>query len=309
MQFPTAGAETMTTSQPPSQRSNPARALRGKMADGLVRIMASHSPLSARLAEEAGFDGLWASGFELSALYGLADVSLISMTQHLDMVRAIVAQSRLPLVADLDTGFGNAVNVIYAVEQYERAGAAAVVIEDKSFPKVTSLAADARQELLRIAEFQGKIEAAVAARRDPDFLIVARTEALIAGLGEAETLKRAAAYAEAGADMILVHSKQKTPDEIERFVTAWTGALPIAIVPTAYPQLNEARIRALGKIGMVIYGNHAIRAAVTAMQNVFARVIADGGIHGVDQELVPVDEIFRLQRMDQIKAAERKFLR
>ena len=187
------------------------KALREQMARaGLVRIMATHSPLSARLAEQAGFDGLWASGFELSALYGLADVSLISMTQHLDMVRAIAEQSRLPLVADLDTGFGNAINVIHAVAQYERAGAAAVVIEDKTFPKVTSLAADARQELLRIAEFQGKVEAAVAARRDPDFL--ARTEALIAGLGEAEALKRAAAYAEAGADLILVHSKQNTPD-------------------------------------------------------------------------------------------------
>jgi phosphonopyruvate hydrolase len=276
---------------------------------GLVRIMATHSLLSARLAEEAGFDGLWASGFELSALYGLADVSLISMTQHLDMMRAIAERSRLPLVADPDTGFGNAIDVIHAVEQYQRAGAAAVVIEDKTFPKVTSLAADARQELVRIAEFQGKIEAAVAARRDPDFLIVARTEALIAGLGQTEALTRAAAYAEAGADMILVHSKQKTPDEIERFVKAWTGTLPIAIVPTAYPQLNEARIRALGKIAMVIYGNHAIRAAVTAMQDVFARIIADGGIHAVDKDIVPVEEIFRLQRMDQIKAAERKFLR
>jgi phosphoenolpyruvate phosphomutase len=282
--------------------------LRDKMASaGLVRIMATHSPLLARLAEEAGFDGLWASGFELSALYGLADVSLISMTQHLDMVRAIAAQSRLPLVADLDSGFGNAINVIHAVEQYQRAGAAAVVIEDKTFPKVTSLAADTRQELLRIAEFQGKIEAAVVARRDPDCLIIARTEALIAGLGEAEALKRAAAYAEAGADIILVHSKQKTPDEIESFVKAWTGTLPIAIVPTAYP--HEARIRALGKIAMVIYGNHAIRAAVTAMADVFARIIADGGIHGVDQDIVGVDEIFRLQRMDQIKSAERKFLR
>jgi len=220
----------MTTNQVRS----PARLLREKMASaGLVRIMATHSPLSARLAEEAGFDGVWASGFELSALYGLADVSLISMTQHLDMVRAIGGQSRLPLVADLDTGFGNAINVIHAVEQYQRAGAAAVVIEDKTFPKVTSLAADARQELLRIAEFQGKIAAAVATRRDPDFLIIARTEALIAGLGEAEAHKRAAAYAEAGADMILVHSKQKTPDEIERFVKAWTGPLPLAIVPTA----------------------------------------------------------------------------
>jgi phosphonopyruvate hydrolase len=284
--------------------------LREAMASaGLVRIMATHSPLSARLAEEAGFDGLWASGFELSALFGLADVSLISMTQHLDMVRSIIEQSRLPLVADLDTGFGNAINVMHAVEQYERAGAAAVVIEDKTFPKVTSLVADGRQELLRIAEFQGKIEAAVAARNDPDFLIIARTEALIAGLGQAEALTRAAAYADAGADMILIHSKQKTPEEIERFVKAWRGTLPIAIVPTAYPQLNEARIRALGKIGMVIYGNHAIRAAVTAMQKVFGRIVTEGGIHGVDQDIVSVEEIFRLQRMDHIKAAERKFLR
>jgi phosphonopyruvate hydrolase len=300
----------MTTRQAQSQEKSPARVLRDRMASvGLVRIMATHSPLSALLAEAAGFDGLWASGFELSALYGLADVSLISMTQHLDMVRAIGEQTLLPLVADLDTGFGNAINVIHAVEQYQRAGAAAVVIEDKTFPKVTSLAADARQELLRIAEFQGKVEAAVSARRDSDFLVIARTEALIAGLGEAEALTRAAAYAEAGADMILVHSKQKTPDEIESFVKAWTGKLPIAIVPTAYPQLNEARIRALGKIAMVIYGNHAIRAAVTAMQDVFARIIADGGIHGIDKDIVPVDEIFRLQRMNQIKAAERKFLR
>jgi phosphonopyruvate hydrolase len=289
---------------------NRGRSLRDKMASGgLLRIMATHSPLSARLAEEAGFDGLWASGFELSALYGLADVSLISMTQHLDLVRTIVEQSSLPLVADLDTGFGNAINVMHAVEQYERAGAAAVVIEDKTFPKVTSLAADGRQDLLRIAEFQGKVAAAVASRHDPDFLIIARTEALIAGMGEAEALKRAAAYADAGADMILVHSKQKTPDEIESFVEAWSGKLPIAIVPTAYPQLNESRIRALGKIGMVIYGNHAIRAAVTAMQEVFGRIVSDGGIHRVDQDIVPVEEIFRLQRMDAIKVAERKFLR
>ncbi len=200
------------------------RILRDKMANsGLVHIMAAHSPLSARLAEEAGFDGIWASGFELSALYGLADVSLISMTQHLDMMRAMAEQMDLPIVADIDTGFGNAINVIYAVQQYERAGASAVVIEDKSFPKVTSLVADGRQDLLRIEEFQGKIEAACRTRKDPDFLVIARDEALIAGLGQDEALKRAAAYEEAGADMILIHSKQKTPDEVESFVRAWKG--------------------------------------------------------------------------------------
>src|SRR5256885_17084420 len=100
-----------------------AKRLRARMAEtGLVHIMAAHSPLSARLAEEAGFDGLWASGFELSALYGLADASLISMTQHLDMMRAMAEQSSLPIVADIDTGFGNAINVIHAIRQYERAG-------------------------------------------------------------------------------------------------------------------------------------------------------------------------------------------
>ncbi|HUA54561.1 MAG TPA: phosphonopyruvate hydrolase [Candidatus Sulfotelmatobacter sp.] len=284
--------------------------LRRRMAEtGLAHVMAAHSPLSARLAEAAGFDGLWASGFELSALYGLPDVSLVTMTQHLDMVRAIIDQVALPLVADLDTGFGNALNVIHAVAQYERAGAAAVVIEDKSFPKVTSLVADGRQELVRIAEFQGKIDAAIKTRTDPDFLVIARTEALIAGHGEAEALERAAAYQEAGADMILIHSKQKTPDEVESFVRAWRGSAPIVIVPTAYPEMDEARIRRLGKIKMVIYGNHAIRAAVTAMQQVFAAIRRDGGIRNVDRTIVSVDEIFRLQGMDAVKRNEQRFLR
>ncbi len=226
--------------------------LRDKMAaTGLVHVMASHSPLSALLAQEAGFDAVWASGFELSALFGLPDASLISMTQHLDMVRAMAQRCSLPIVADIDTGFGNAVNVLHAVEQYERAGAAAVVIEDKTFPKVTSLVADGRQELLRAHEFQGKIAAAIATRKDPDFLVIARTEALIAGLV----------------------------------------------------------IKALGKVAMVIYGNHAIRAAVTAMKDVFARIRADGGIRNVERDIVSVEEIFRLQGMDRLKAAEAQFLR
>ncbi len=289
---------------------NNGQKLRDKIAEkGLARIMACHSPLSARLAEEARFDGLWASGFELSALYGLADVSLISMDQHLEMTRHIAEQSNLPVVADIDTGFGNAINVIYAVQQYERAGAAAVVIEDKTFPKVTSLLEDGRQELIRREEFQGKIEAAISARCDSDFLVVARTEALIAGLGEAEALARATAYEEAGADMILVHSKQKTPDEVESFVRNWNGAAPIVIVPTSYPQMTVDRARSSGKIAMLIYGNLAIRASVTAMQQVFARIIEDGGIQDVNDEIVPVDEIFRLQRMELVKSNECKYLR
>jgi phosphoenolpyruvate phosphomutase len=276
---------------------------------GLVEAMAAHSPLSAMLAAEAGFDAIWASGFELSAMYGLPDVSLVSMTQHLDMVRAMAERSKLPVVADIDTGFGNAINVLYVVEQYEAAGAGAIVMEDKSFPKVTSLIADGRQEMVRIEEFQGKIEAARAARRDPDLLIVARTEALIAGLGQAEALKRARAYEAAGADLVLVHSKQKTPDEIEAFVKAWDGKAPIALVPTAYPQMTVARVRELKKIGLLIWGNHAIRAAVGAMRTTFAQIRKEGGIHGVESKIATVEQIFDLQGMKAVKDNEKRFLR
>ena len=286
------------------------RALREAMTSGgMARVMSAHNPLSAKLAAEAGFDGIWASGFELSASLALPDVSLVSMSQHLEVTRQMAERSGIPVVADIDTGFGNAINVLHAVEQYERAGAAAVVIEDKTFPKVTSLIADGRQELLRLEEFQGKIEAALSARRDPDFLIIARTEALIAGLGEKEAQARAAAYEEAGADMILIHSKQKTPDEVESFVANWTGTARITIVPTAYPEMTEARARASGKIGMYIYGNHAIRAAVTAMRQILARIAEDGGIHGVEADIVSVQEIFDLQDMAGVKRDETRCLR
>jgi phosphoenolpyruvate phosphomutase len=275
----------------------------------LVTLMSAHNPLSARLAEEAGFDGIWASGFELSAAYGVPDASLMSLTQHLDMTRAIIEQTTIPMVADIDTGYGNAINVLHVVGAYARAGAAAVVMEDKMFPKDTSLLAGGRQELVRIEEFQGKIEAAREVGRAYDLLVIARTEALIADLGLDEALRRGMAYAEAGADLLLVHSKRKTPDEIVAFTEAWPGPIPLTIVPTAYPDLTEAKVRALGKIKIVIYANHAIRAAVGAMRQVFAQIRRDGGIHMVDKQIASVEDIFELQRVPAMKAAEKKYLR
>jgi phosphonopyruvate hydrolase len=286
-----------------------ANTLRDRIANGLVRLMSAHNPLSARLAEEAGFDGIWASGFELSAAYGLPDASLLSFTQHLDMTRAMIEQVGIPLVADLDTGYGNAINVLHVVGAYARAGSAAVVIEDKVFPKDTSLLAGGRQELVRTEEFQGKIEAARAAGSGHDLLVIARTEALIADLGMEEALQRGAAYAEAGADLLLIHSKRKTPDEIVAFAERWAGPIPLVIVPTAYPDLTEEKIRALGKVAIVIYANHAVRAAVTAMREVFAAIRRDGGIHHVDKRIASVEDIFELQRVATMKAAEKKYLR
>ncbi|MGZ5106302.1 MAG: phosphonopyruvate hydrolase, partial [Usitatibacter sp.] len=223
--------------------------LAGKLRSGaLTHAMAAHNPLAARLAERAGFDAIWGSGFELSASHAVPDASLLPMSAHLEMTRAISSAVAIPLIADIDTGFGNAVNVSYVVPQFESAGASAVVMEDKTFPKDTSLRAGGRQELVRVEEFQGKIAAACAARADRDFTVIARVEALIAGLGQAEAQRRARAYEEAGADAILIHSKAKTPDEILEFVRGWEGRAPLVLVPTAYPQLTERDIAALGKV-------------------------------------------------------------
>jgi phosphonopyruvate hydrolase len=268
--------------------------------------IAAHNPLAAKLAANAGFDAIWGSGFELSASFAVPDANILSMNTHIDMMRAIGAVQDAPVIADLDTGFGNAVNVAYVVPQYAAAGVAAVVIEDKTFPKDSSLRAGGRQELVPIKEFQGKI---AAAKATGSVLVIARTEALIAGAGQDEALRRGAAYAEAGADAVLIHSKQETPDEIVAFCKAWPGHVPLVLVPTAYPQLSFADIAGLGKVGLVICGNHAIRAAVAAMQDVFRRILAEGGIAGVENDIASVADVFALQGDAHMRELEKKFLR
>ena len=287
---------------------NPAAArLRDRLrTDRPAIAMAAHNPLAARLAAEAGFDAIWGSGFELSASYAVPDANILSVGTHLELMRAIVEVQQAPVIADLDTGYGNAVNVAYLVPRYATAGVAAVVIEDKTFPKDSSLRPGGRQVLVALEEFQGKIDAA---RLPGGPLVVARTEALIAGLGQAEALRRGAAYAKAGADAVLIHSKEKAPDEILEFCNAWPGQAPLVLVPTAYPQLSFAEIAALGKVGLVICANHAIRAAVAAMRAVFSRILAEGGIAGVEPSIATVADIFALQGDERMRELEARFLR
>ena len=283
-----------------------AAALRAKLdIENPAVAMSAHTPLAAKLATEAGFDAIWGSGFELSASYAVPDASILPMGTHLELMRAMAAAQSGPVIADLDTGFGNAVTLSYVMPQYEAAGVAAAVIEDKTFPKDSSLRPGGRQELVRLEEFQGKIEAAKAGST----LVIARTEALIAGLGQDEALRRGAAYAEAGADAVLIHSKQKTPDEIVSFCRAWPGAVPLVLVPTNYPQLSFSQIAALGKVGLVICGNHAIRAAVAAMRRVFRQIRVDGGLAGVEPDIASVADIFALQGDAAMRALEREYLR
>ncbi|KUJ24665.1 Phosphonopyruvate hydrolase complex with Phosphonopyruvate and Mg++ [Mollisia scopiformis] len=268
--------------------------------------MSSHNALSAKLASQAGFNAIWASGFELSASHALPDASILPWTAHLDVVRSISSTVSIPVIADIDTGFGNAVNVAYTIPQFEQAGAAAVVIEDKTFPKDSSLRSQGRQKLVSIEEFQGKI---AAAKASSEMVIIARTEALIADLGEEEAMKRGEAYVEAGADAVLIHSKKKTPDEILSFCRKWKGAVPLVIVPTAYPSISFKEVGELGKVGLIICGNHAVRAAVSGMRGAFKSILEDGGIAGVEGSIASVEETFELQGDEEMREIERKFLR
>src|SRR5262252_8503686 len=162
---------------------------------GGVLAAGAHDALSAKLAEEAGFDAIWASGFGISAVQAVPDANILTLTETLDAVRRIVDAVGIPVVADCDNGYGNAINVMRTASEFERAGAGGICIEDNEFPKRCSFYAGVKRDLVSAEEHARKVEAAVAARRHRHFVVIARTEALILGIGQEEALLRARMYA------------------------------------------------------------------------------------------------------------------
>jgi len=259
--------------------------------EGVIRLVGAHDGLSARLVETNGFDGVWASGLEISASHTVPDANILTMTQYLEASSVMNDAVSIPVVADCDTGYGNSSNVMHMVRKYEAAGIAAVTMEDKKFPKVNSFI-PGRQELAPVAEFVGKILAAKNVQQSEDFMVIARTEALIAGWGQEEALRRAHAYVDAGADAILIHSKAKTP----AFTEAWDFSAPLVIVPTTYPMLSIEETDRLG-IRMVIYANQGLRASIKAMDEVFAEIMREGKLDTIEDRITPLSTVFELQGM------------
>lgn len=275
--------------------------------EGVVRIVGAHDGLSAKLVELNGFDGVWASGFEVSASHAVPDANILTMSQYLETASMMNDAVSIPVVADCDTGYGNSNNVMHMVRKYEAAGIAAVTIEDKKFPKVNSYI-PGRQELAPIAEFVGKVLAAKNAQQTEDFMVIARVEALIAGWGQEEALRRAHAYVEAGADAIFIHSKSNTPDEIVNFVRKWDFPAPLVICPTSYPMITLEEIRQLG-IKMVIYANHGLRASIKAINEVLSEIKREERLDTVDSKIVSMGTVFELQGMTKMKEDEKIYLR
>lgn len=270
-------------------------------------IMEAHNGLSARIAEEAGFRGIWASGLSISASLGVRDNNEASWTQVLEVAEFMADATTVPILIDGDTGFGNFNNFRRMVAKLEQRGIAGVCIEDKIFPKTNSFLRGEAQPLAAIEEFCGKIHAGKEAQEDRDFVIVARTEALIAGWGLGEALRRAEAYRMAGADAIVVHSAQSKPDEILAFLDEWANRHPVILIPTKY-YTTPTEVFAARNVSALIWANHLMRGALTAMQAVAARIQRDRSVMGVEESIAPLREVFRLQGDEELRIAEDRFL-
>ena len=276
--------------------------------DAVIRAIGVSDGLGARLAERAGFEALWASGFAISASHGVPDAGILTMKEMLDAAIIIGDASALPVIADCDTGFGDVSVVTRMVQSYERHGVAAVCIEDKCFPKRNSFRPG--QSLADAGEFAAKIEAAVAARTDPNFCVIARLESLIAGRGLDDAVERGELYARAGADIVLIHSKAPSPTEIEAFAARWRRAgqtVPLAIVPTSYPDLA---LDSLDQgVKLVIYANQLVRASVRAAQLTLRSIGETGSTKSAEPYLSSMREIFELTDTDAVEDREAWFER
>ncbi len=277
------------------------------LSDRLEFICEAHNGLSAKIVQEAGFKGIWASGLSISAQFGVRDNNEASWTQVLETLEFMSDATTIPILLDGDTGYGNFNNMQRLVRKLEQRKIAAVCIEDKLFPKTNSFIKGDAQPMADMHEFCGKIKAGKDAQSDPNFSIIARVEAFICGWGLAEALRRAEAYRQAGADGILIHSALAVPDEILAFKQEWGTRCPVVIVPTKYYATPTDVFRQHG-FSVVIWANHLLRSSVSAMQKTARTLKEQEHLLSIEDKVAPVSEIFRLQNAAELQEAEDRYL-
>jgi phosphoenolpyruvate phosphomutase len=273
-------------------------ALRAGLAEPrAVVAVGAHDALSAKLIGSYGFDAVWVSGFGVATMaHALPDLNLTTMTEALDAAIRIDHATELPVIADVDNGFGGLGNVVRTLVEYERAGISAISVEDNLFPKRNSLyTGESKRELIPRDEQARRIKAAKRFQDSDGFVLIARVESLIAGHGVEDACARADAYVEAGADAILMHSRDKTLAEIEGFLGSWKGlgSVPLVAVPTLFPSFTSEELYGKG-FNLVILANHPMRAAVKAMEETLEGLARAGRAADVDPHIATVDHVFDL---------------
>lgn len=278
------------------------RMLRSK---SLVRLIETHSPVSALIAENLKidkdgsvlqFDGFWSSSLTDSTKMGLPDIEALDVSRRLQNIDEIFEVTTKPLVIDADTG-GKPEHFALKVRTMERMGIAAAIIEDKTGLKKNSLlGTDVPQTLASVDEFSEKIRAGIEGQGYQGMMIIARLEGLILGLELDDVLDRAAAYVKAGAGGIMIHSRQTDPSEVYAFTTEFAKTypeVPIVAVPSSYNEIYDAELQANG-VKVVIYANHMLRASYYAMERVARRILEDGRTADIEDELISIKKILTL---------------
>jgi phosphoenolpyruvate phosphomutase len=274
-------------------------------AKPISRFIETHSPISAMIAEAAmvetgdqilRFDGFWSSSLTDSIVRGKPDIEAIAINSRLTGISEIFDVTTKPLIMDADTG-GKLEHFELHVRSMERLGISATIIEDKTGLKRNSLfGAEVDQTQEEIPAFCDKIRAGRQARVSDDFMVIARIESLILEKGMADAMARAEAYAAAGVDGIMIHSRASQPDEVYEFARQFRqsfDSLPLVAVPTSYNQVYESDLAARG-VNIVIYANHLMRAAYPAMKRAAEAILRDGRSLELDDELIGIKEVLEL---------------
>lgn len=273
--------------------------------DELVILPGAYDGLTARLIELAGFPAVYATGAGISnSQLALADVGLITMSEMLDQVRKMIAAVQVPVIADIDTGYGNAVNLFRTVREFVRVGVAAVQIEDQVIPKKCGHF-DGKL-LIPFDEAVLKIRAAIEARGDSDLVIIARTDAIeVAGFDEA--MRRARAYFEAGADALFVEAP-RTRDELAAIGRDLPGIKIANIVEGGRtPIIPAADLTAMG-FKVAIYANLLLRSSVKAIQQSLTHLRKHGDSDGLLDRMITMEERGRVTQKDFLDALEKRFV-
>ena len=290
----------------PAPSPNRGRGNRGRSGAGTAAVLylnPSTTAFTLEISDVIRIKKLFSAGSSNILRRALPDSGIITMTELLDAVRFMAEACNLPVIADCDTGYGGPNNVRHLVKKFENAGIDGICIEDKIFPKENSLFKDGKQEMISKKDFVAKLVAARNAKQNDDFVIIGRTEALIADLGVDEAIDRANAYEKAGADIIFTHSRKTSPDEIFEFCKQWKGKIPLMIVPTAYPTVTLDELESHG-IAMVVYAHQTTLAAFAAVSDVIKQMSKVKSLSDLNINLAPMEDVFNLQGMQKIRNHE-----
>ncbi len=274
-------------------------------AKKIVRICESHNGLTGLIIENTSvtvnnmkreFDGMWASSLTDSTSKGKPDIEAVDLTTRLHDLNDALEVTTKPVIYDGDTG-GKPEHFVFTVRTLERLGVSAIIIEDKVGLKKNSLfGTDAIQTQDSIEGFSAKIRAGKQAQITSDFMIIARCESLIAGKSIEDALERCFAYVQAGADGIMIHSKNKSGDDIKEFCMRFREKepnIPLVVVPTTYNHITEDELAEWG-VNVVIYANHLLRAAYPAMVQCAESILANGRSFEANDLCMPIKQILEL---------------